>query len=59
MEDKRNTKEEDIIAFIEKSGNNLTNKAITERFDVNDTYIKSLKWRLKQKESKELPKFSK
>lgn len=59
MEDKRNTKEEDIIAFIEKSGNNLTNKAITERFNVNDTYIKSLKWRLKQKESKELPKFSK
>lgn len=59
MEDKRNTKEEDIIAFMEKSGNNLTNKAITERFDVNDTYIKSLKWRLKQKESKELPKFSK
>lgn len=59
MEDKRNTKEEDIIAFIERSGNNLTNKAITERFDVTDTYIKSLKWRLKQKESKELPKFSK
>jgi hypothetical protein len=59
MEDKRNTKEEDIIAFMERSGNNLTNKAITERFDVNDTYIKSLKWRLKQKESKELPKFSK
>ena len=59
MEDKRNTKEEDIIAFMERSGNNLTNKAITERFDVNDTYIKSLKWRLKHKESKELPKFSK
>jgi hypothetical protein len=59
MEDKRNTKEEDIIAFMERSGNNLTNKAITERFDVTDTYIKSLKWRLKQKESKELPKFSK
>lgn len=57
MSDKRNTKEEDIIAFMEKSGNTLTNKAIMERFDVNEDYIKSLKWRLKSQEPKELPKF--
>jgi len=54
---KKNTKEEDIISFIESSGNGLTNKAIMERFDVNEQYIKSLKWRLKNKETKELPKF--
>jgi transposase len=54
---KKNTKEEDIISFIESSGNGLTNKAIMERFNVNEQYIKSLKWRLKNKETKELPKF--
>jgi len=59
MSDKRNTVEEDIIIFIESSGNSLTNKAIIERFNVTEHYVKALKWRLKRKEQKEIPKFKK
>lgn len=58
--DSNRVSEEEIIQYIENSKELETDKVLSARFNVTESYIKSLKWRIKrQKSSKEVPKPSK